>query len=677
MTVKKIAGLVTVLCWFTSFAQTDTTNLIDLSLEDLLKVTVESATKNSVDQKLAPSVIRVFTKEDFQRFGYTTIQDILMTVPGMQIQEYRAGHQLVWVRGVQARYNNKVLLLIDGVPMRDTYYGNFNIDQMFPLESIEKIEILNGPGSVLYGTNSFAGVINITTRSKGRNIRTNYGTFNTQGISGDADIKGLYANFNYQGSDGFQPMYQTDGIKSPKDQSSKRIFGLLKYNYKNFTVIGGISNYNYAYKYREEKKEDFFLRSPSWGSIKYKAKINDKMNLRFNGFVNYYQFERIKFKYDSDETKNVTEKATEYLNSMLSGTDLDFTYSTSKNELLVGFSWLNEAAMDIHDQYDIAKKASDYGRKPNILDSTMTRNTIGLFAQNQYRFSENIHATAGIRYDVLSAFDNQFNYRIGITGKTNSGVYGKLLYGTAYRTPSLREYVTLGAPNPNLQPEQLKTFEAQVGYGTSKYDISLTYYNNQYSNFIQEIYVDSTFINGVITEIDDEMSFNFKKRNISGLELNATLKPAKGVIVSPNFSLILSNSQTFGTLDPSVFTVDTITINQTSNFFLASATGGLNISYTWNSRITAGLNSQWIGKRNTPANYQLDVDPAVQNKSNANGYMRLDLHTNARIVKGLSIYFKCTNLLDARIYSPPYGAAREFDAQAPGRVIWGGLNYKF
>lgn len=154
-------------------------DILDLTLEQLMTVEVESSTKSSITIQKAPSSIKIFKNNDFEKYGFYTLKDILSTIPGMQVQEYRAGHQLIWTRGVQQRYNNKVLLLIDGVPMRDGYYGNFTIDESLPLENIEQIEIISGPGSVLYGTNSFSSVISITTKTEGKSVSAKYGSFNS------------------------------------------------------------------------------------------------------------------------------------------------------------------------------------------------------------------------------------------------------------------------------------------------------------------------------------------------------------------------------------------------------------------------------------------------------------------------------------------------------------------
>ena len=196
----------------------DTVDLLDLSLEELLNITVTSTTKSSLEIRQAPGVVRVFTRTDIVRLGFTTLSDVLRQIPGIQVIEYRTGHQTIWVRGVQSRYNNKVLLLIDGVPMHDSFYGHFDIDESLRLDDAERIEIISGPGSVLYGTNAFAGVISITTRSpvpSGEptlvSAAAEQGSFQSPRGSLNYSGHNLYARTSYLRTDGFSPVLNGDG----------------------------------------------------------------------------------------------------------------------------------------------------------------------------------------------------------------------------------------------------------------------------------------------------------------------------------------------------------------------------------------------------------------------------------------------------------------------------------
>jgi outer membrane receptor for ferrienterochelin and colicin len=180
-------------------AQSDE-ELKDLSLGELLDLEVTAATKTrGFSTRKAPSVIRVFTRRDLDQFAFQTIRDVLANVPGIQVQEYRGAHQAPWIRGVKSRYNNKILWLIDGVPLRDSYYGHSSIDEILPLDMVERIEIISGPGSVLYGANAFAGVVSIVTRKaqdvgKGeRAARASFGSYDTAEAAGEFAKKNVYS----------------------------------------------------------------------------------------------------------------------------------------------------------------------------------------------------------------------------------------------------------------------------------------------------------------------------------------------------------------------------------------------------------------------------------------------------------------------------------------------------
>ena len=130
-----------------------------LSLEELLNIEVYTPSLVPLPITQAPGVVRVFTKDDIDRGGYQTLLELLSQVPGIQISYGRDGDQLIWLRGIQGDSNSKILLLIDGTKMRSYHDGSFPIDEYLPLGNVERIEVMNGPGSVLYGSGSFAGVI--------------------------------------------------------------------------------------------------------------------------------------------------------------------------------------------------------------------------------------------------------------------------------------------------------------------------------------------------------------------------------------------------------------------------------------------------------------------------------------------------------------------------------------
>lgn len=152
-----------------AWAQVDT-NRIDavksLQLEDLLHAEVSSVSKRVEDSFTAPAAIYVITGEDIRRSGATSIPEALRLAPGLSVAQLNASTWAITARGFNDRFADKLLVLIDG---RSVYSpstsGVFWDVQNYPLEDIDRIEVIRGPGGTLWGANAVNGVINIITKS--------------------------------------------------------------------------------------------------------------------------------------------------------------------------------------------------------------------------------------------------------------------------------------------------------------------------------------------------------------------------------------------------------------------------------------------------------------------------------------------------------------------------------
>jgi len=138
---------------------------IEKELLAILNTPVQSSTKTSKKISEAPSIISIFKAEDIKRLGARNLADLLKLTTGFYIWTQSTGRPNVWVRGVKADLNSKVMLVIDGVPSREITYSEWDLDYSVPLVGVERVEIIRGPGSALYGGQAYSGVISIFTRS--------------------------------------------------------------------------------------------------------------------------------------------------------------------------------------------------------------------------------------------------------------------------------------------------------------------------------------------------------------------------------------------------------------------------------------------------------------------------------------------------------------------------------
>ena len=140
-------------------------NLLDLSLEDLMQVTVTSVSKKAQHLDETAAAVFVISAEDIRRAGVTSVPEALRLAPGVQVAAIGQNRWAVSIRGFNTRFANKLLVLVDGRAIYSpAFSGVFWEHSDVPLENIERIEVIRGPGAAVWGANAVNGVINIITR---------------------------------------------------------------------------------------------------------------------------------------------------------------------------------------------------------------------------------------------------------------------------------------------------------------------------------------------------------------------------------------------------------------------------------------------------------------------------------------------------------------------------------
>jgi len=140
-------------------------DLSQVPLEDLMNIKVTSVSKKEQKMSQAAAAIFVITQEDIRRSGATNIPDLLRIVPGLDVAQINANNWAVSARGFNTQFEDKLLVLIDGRAVYTPLQGGVNWDtQDVPLEDLDRIEVIRGPGATLWGANAVNGVINIVTR---------------------------------------------------------------------------------------------------------------------------------------------------------------------------------------------------------------------------------------------------------------------------------------------------------------------------------------------------------------------------------------------------------------------------------------------------------------------------------------------------------------------------------
>ncbi len=163
-------------------------DLADMSLEELMNIEVVSVSKKSQSKTDTAAAITVITSEDIRRGGFTLLPEVLRTVPGLQVARVDANHWSISVRGLNSLFANKLLVIVDGRTVYTPTFGGvyWNV-QDYPLEDIDRIEVIRGPGGTVWGANAVNGVINIITkhaRDTQGTLVSGYGGSHEQGGTG-------------------------------------------------------------------------------------------------------------------------------------------------------------------------------------------------------------------------------------------------------------------------------------------------------------------------------------------------------------------------------------------------------------------------------------------------------------------------------------------------------------
>lgn len=143
-----------------SYAQEEGNNYAEMSLEDLLTVDISVASKKKESISNSPAIVTSYKINDMKSYGIRTLKDVLALVPGVVVQDAPVGSVSLMIRGMSETFNQKVLFLVEGVPYWMSSHGDMPLLSM-PAELIDRVEVIRGPGSVIYGTDATAGVINV------------------------------------------------------------------------------------------------------------------------------------------------------------------------------------------------------------------------------------------------------------------------------------------------------------------------------------------------------------------------------------------------------------------------------------------------------------------------------------------------------------------------------------
>lgn len=563
-----------------------------------LKEVVISDTKFTLKKEKSGKVIEVITADDLAKKSGQSLATVLSQVAGVEINGNQSANGKNLGYYIRGGKNRQVLIMIDGIPVTDASGINIEYDlRLLPVEQVERIEVMKGAASTLYGTGAATGVINITLKKSAKkeiqgNAYVNIGSNNTsenkkyngqdfnQGISVNGEVKKVnyFAGFNSTETSGMSQIAEPVGTKYEEDRFSRQnAIAKLGFKATEKLTLDFFGNYD-----RIKNDYDFAFDNTGFNDTDVNETTSEQV--RF-GFSPKYKYNKGEFVLNSGFTK--IKRDYNELNSWTNTTD--YSLYESRSVILDGFNkynFNNELALIVGANYQFHDMLSqtpfatieNEAAKYNILDGYTTL---------VYNSSFGLNVNAGVRLNTHSQYGNNVVYNINPSYNFKTSFPLKVLasYSTAFITPSLYQlYSEYG--NSDLNPEENATVEA--GFETEllnkKIKLSAVGFYRDQNDAIDFFYNPDTFeayyvnvdgkskAKGVETTVSvaltEKLSLNGNytftqvdkvlDRLIPKHKVNASIdfQPTKRTLLNLNYQYLDARNDAF--YNGTTFTVDTI-----------------------------------------------------------------------------------------------------------------------
>ena len=474
-------------------AQAD--DLLQMSLEQLLDVEVVSASKYGQSMSEAPASMTVVTADDIRTFGYRTLADALSSVRGFYITTDHI-YRYAGVRGFSppGDYNDRLLVMVDGHRINENIYDTGFLGTDFPVDMdlVERIEVIRGPGSSLYGSNALLGVVNVVTKkgealggvegllAVGRNNldkeRLSWG----RKLENGADVLMSASRLRTPGGDlsfpdaGLPNGGRTSGTDFDHNAS---LFG--KFALDGLTLEGAWSRRDKgnpaALTGTVFNDPSSYLRDEmAFVDARYRTRLSESAEVEGRMFVGTYDYQG-NYLYPpasgiGDNTLNL-----DMAHGRWWGGEFKLLKDLGAHRMTLGLEY-----QDNWRQAQINHDAASADLNVNEVHSSRRS---GVYAQDDYRFSDALTLSAGLRHDTNSGAEALTSPRLAAVWRAAPASVVKLLYGSAFRVPNNYElfysYPGQQAANPALRPERISTWESTLDHYLNP-DLRLTLAAYQY-----------------------------------------------------------------------------------------------------------------------------------------------------------------------------------------------------
>ncbi|GGO68777.1 TonB-dependent receptor plug domain-containing protein [Bowmanella pacifica] len=519
-----------------AFAQ-DVEALFNLTFDELLEQQVSISSRDAVSLDASPSTVTLFTRQMLDRLAVANLYDLLNYVPGFQVTrgDWVGAVPKEHARGVYLD-NGYVLFMVDGQRVNEISFGKASVYMPFiPLSIAERVEVIRGPGSALYGSNAFMGVVNLITRKEGNMLMPRLGSRGSRGLSLAyfTDWQGLDWQFlldvDHQGAASHQ-FYQSL-VRDPRDN----VFAQLGVQSEAWHLTG---------RYARAKMNGYINLGGASADNRYQSE-----NIGIEGGLKWWQGEQGTLTSTLDISEHRISSAGLLLTAEQAGLSDDFfngPHWITRNvqfstdwvkpisqilELSAGLVWLDAeqtqaGAMTSHlvDGVFLLDDRAYLGgiQRVEQIDEfaalLASQDARSAYVQFKWQAARDWQVYLGGRVDKVERLSTNWSPRLALIHDVNAAHSIRLQYGEAFRTPTINELFSSDAVtqgNPELQQEKIATFEVLWRWQGERAQLETVLFQNNMRDFV----------NKVETQQDSRFTFaNISKHSIQGVESTLNTK---------------------------------------------------------------------------------------------------------------------------------------------------------
>ncbi|MGH9797337.1 MAG: TonB-dependent receptor plug domain-containing protein [Candidatus Polarisedimenticolia bacterium] len=456
-------------------AQPAPADLTDLPLEELMKIPlVVGVSRYEQKATEAPASVTVVTAAEIRRFGYRTLAEVLQGVRGTYATNDR-NYSYIGIRGFQrpGDYNTRVLMLVDGHRINEAVYSAAYVgtEQLLDLENIERVEIIRGPSSSVYGTGAFLGVVNIVTRhvpespetwiaAGGSSFSTGQARAgHTRHFPGGGDLLVSGSWLDSGGQDLFYPEFDDPATNNGRVDHDADRYGRFYARWRRgrFTLSAAHATRTKDYPtasfgtiFNDPRARTMDERS--YADLAYERDFERGEHLLLRVAADRYWY-RGRYPYDYPPPTVYTDPATGY-------------WLTVEGQVRTRACGRHRLTLGTETRFNLQQDLVGHDEEPYALYTEERHDSVdaGFYVEDEIRAGARLRIQAGLRYDHHELFGDSLNPRLGIIRTLGERAAVKFLYGTAFRAPNVYElfYNDGGASfkaSGGLDPETIDTYE--------------------------------------------------------------------------------------------------------------------------------------------------------------------------------------------------------------------------